>query len=128
MRKTHELYLRVREADEADFGKPIIRIHENNTPQGIKRNDHVDISLDRKNWVTRRLEPAGENGTGYIYMDIHTRGLLNRHTIGIPIAKVYEPCNFYIRKASRWRTIIFPLILVIVIAVIIYIVYSLDLL
>ena len=128
MRKTHEIYLRVREADEADFGKSIIRMHKTNKPQDIKWSDYVDISLDKKRWVTCKLEPTGESGIGHIYMDIYTRGLINRHTVGIPIAKIHEPCNFYIRKASRRRAIILASIVVIVIAIILYVVYSLDLL
>ena len=128
MSRIHELYMRVREADESDFGKSIIRIHSTDMPQDIVWGDAVNISLDKKNWVTCELEPAGEMGTGHIYMDIHTRGLINRHTIGVPTAKPHEPCNIYIRKANRWRSIIFISVVVMVIVVVLYILYSLGVL
>jgi hypothetical protein len=49
MSKTYELYLRVKEADEADFGKFLVRIHKTDKPQGINWGDYIDISLDKKN-------------------------------------------------------------------------------
>ena len=128
MPKTYKFHLRVREADEADFGRSIVRIHKNDKPQGILWGKPIDISLDKKNWVTCKLEPAGETGIGRIYIDVHTRGLINRHAIGIPIAKLHEACNFYIRKAIRWKTITFISIGAIVAVIILSLVYSLDLL
>ncbi len=38
----------------------------------------------------------------------HTaRGLLNKDTSGIQIAKIGEPCNFYMRKASYWKALLY---------------------
>ena len=105
MPKTYEVYLTVREADEADFDKPLVRIHNTDKPRDIKWGDYIDISLDKKSRVTCRLEPAGDIGIGKIYISIHLRGLLNKDSIGIQIAKLGVPCNFYIRKAAYWRTI-----------------------
>jgi len=107
MPKIHELYLRVKEADEADFDKSLVRIHKADKPQDIKWGDYIDISLDKKNWVTGKLEPAGDIGTGRIYIGIHLRGLLNKDSIVIQIAKLGVPCNFYIRKAALWRVILY---------------------
>ena len=98
MSKTYELYLRVKEADEADFGKSLVRIHKTDKPQGINWGDYIDISLDKKNWVTCKLEPAGDIGTGRIYIGIHLRAPLNKDSIGTQIAKLGAPCNFYIRN------------------------------
>ena len=105
MSKTHELYLRVKEADEADFNKPLVRIHRTNKPQDIKWGDYTDISLDKKNWVTCKLEPAGAIGIGKIYISIPQRFLLKKGAIRIPMVMVGEPCNFYVRKASKWRVL-----------------------
>lgn len=107
MSKIYELHLRVKEADEADFDKSLIRIHESNKPQGIEWGDYIDISLEKKNWVTCRLEPAGDIGTGKIYIGIHLRGLLNKDSIGIQIAKLEVPRNIYIRKAAFWKAILY---------------------
>ena len=99
MARAHELFLRVSDADEADYGKPVVRIHEIAKPQGIEWGDPIGISLDKKHWVTCKLEPAGDVGIGKIYIGIHLRGILNKDTLGIQIARLKEPCNFYIRKA-----------------------------
>ncbi len=106
MAKTHEVYLTVREADEADFDKPLVRIHQTGKPQDIKWGDSIGISLDKKSWVSCRLEPAGDIGIGKIYISIHLRGLLNKNSIGIQLAKLGVPCNFYIRKTAYWRAIL----------------------
>jgi hypothetical protein len=100
--RTHELYLRVREADEADYGKWLIRIHEKHKPEDLEWGDQVDISLDKKHWISCQLERAGSIGAGKIYIDIPQRGELNKDT-RIQIARVNEPCQFYIRKASSWK-------------------------
>lgn len=105
MSRTYELFLRVREADEADYRQSIVRIHKANKPQDIKWGDNINISLDRKNWITCKLKPAGDIGIGKIYIGIHLRGLLNKDTVGIEIAKVGVPCNFYVRKASSWKAL-----------------------
>ncbi len=107
MPKTYELYLRVKEADEADFEKSLVRIHKTDKPQDIKWDDYIDISLEKKSWLTCKLEPAGDTGTGRIYIGIHLRGHLNKSSIGIRIAKLEQPCNFYIRKAAFWRVILY---------------------
>ena len=107
MPKTYELYLKVKEADEADFGESLVRIHKTDKPQDIKWGDYIDISLDKKNWVTCKLEPAGDIGTGRIYIGIRLRGLLNKDSIVIQIAKLEVPRNFYIRKAALWRAILY---------------------
>ena len=107
MPKTHEVYLTVKEADEADFDKPLVRLHKTDKPQDIKWGDYIDISLDKKNWVTCKLEPAGDIGTGRIYIGIRLRGLLNKDTIVVQIAKLEVPCNFYIRKTALWRAILY---------------------
>jgi len=57
MPKTYEVYLTVREADEADFDKPLVRIHQTDKPRDIKWGDFINISMDKKHWVTCRLEP-----------------------------------------------------------------------
>ena len=102
MSQIYELCLRVREADEADHGRPVIRIHKTEKPKSLSWGDKINISLDKKNWVTCKLEPAGNIGAGRIYISIHLRGLINKDTRVIPIAKIGEACNFYIRKASPW--------------------------
>jgi len=106
MSKRYEVYLTVREADEADFDKPLVRIHKTDKPIDIKWGDYIDISLDKKTWITSRLEPAGDIGIGKIYISIHLRGLLNKDSVGNQIAKLGIPCNFYIRKAAYWRAIL----------------------
>ncbi|MFC1897709.1 hypothetical protein ACFLX8_03995 [Chloroflexota bacterium] len=103
MPKKHEVYLTVREADEADFDKPLVRIHKTDKPQDIKWGDYIDISLDKKNWVACKLEAAGDIGIGKIYISIHLRGLLNRDSVGNQISKIGVPCNFHIRKVAYWR-------------------------
>ena len=105
MPKTHEVYLTVREADEADFDKPLVRIHKTDKPRDIKWGDYLDIAMDKKNWVTCKVEPAGDIGIGKIYIGIHLRGLLNKNSIGIQLAKLGVPSNFYIRKTASWKTI-----------------------
>lgn len=105
MSRIHELLLRVREADEADYGQSIVRIHNDNKPQGIRLGDRINISMDRKNWITCKLEPAGDIGVGKIYISIHLRGLLNKDTDVSRIARLGVPCSFYIRKASLWRVL-----------------------
>lgn len=116
------------EADEADFGRSIIRIHRQNKPQHIPWGKSIDISVDRKNWVTRKIEPAGTTGIGHIYIDIPTRTLINRHTITSNIAKIHQPCSFYIREAIPWRAITLILIGVGVSIIILSLVYLFDLL
>ncbi len=49
MPRTVPLFLRVSEADEADYGKHIIRIHEDNKPAGINWGDRIKVSIDKKN-------------------------------------------------------------------------------
>ena len=105
MPKIYEVYLTVKEADEADFNKPLVRIHESDKPQGINWGDYIGISVDKKNWVTCKLEPAGDIGIKKIYIGIHLRGLLNKDSIGVHIAKLEGPSNFYIRKTAPWRAI-----------------------
>ena len=109
MSKTHEVYLTVREADEADFDKPFVRIHQTDKPRDINWGDLTDISLDKKSWVTCRLEPAGDIGIGKIYIGIHLRGLLNKDSIGTQLAKLGVPCSFYIRKTAYWRAIFYKI-------------------
>ncbi len=115
MSRIYELFLRVREADEADYGQSIIRIHNDNKPQGIRRGDRINISMDRKNWITCKLEPAGDIGAGKIYISIHLRGLLNKDTDVSRIARLGVPCSFYIRKASPWRVLSYVVVGIIVI-------------
>ncbi len=106
MSRISTLFLRVKEADEADYGKSIVRIHKADKPQGINWGDYLNISLDRKNWVTCRLEPAADAGIGKIYIGIHLRGILNKDTVGIQIAKLDVPCTFYIRKVPFWKALL----------------------
>ena len=110
MSRIYELLLRVREADEADYGQSIVRIHSDNKPQGIRWGDRINISMDRKNWITCKLEPAGDIGVGKIYISIHLRGLLNKDTDVSRIARLGVPCSFYIRKASPWRVLSYVVI------------------
>lgn len=107
MSRIFEFYLRIREADEADFEQSIVRIHQDNKPQDIRWDDNINISLDRKNWITCKLKPADYIGRGKMYIGIHLRGLLNKDTSGIQIAKIGEPCNFYMRKASYWKALLY---------------------
>jgi len=122
MSRIFELSLRVREADEADFEQPIVRIHEDNKPQDIGWNDSINISLDRKNWITCKLKPAGDIGSGKMYIGIHLRGLLNKDASVIQIAKVGGPCNFYMRKASYWKALLYVTIVITVIIAITFLV------
>ena len=98
MPRLYPLVLRVREADESDFGKSVIRIHKTNKPLDINWGDQVNISLSRKNWITCQLEPTGESGAEQMYIDIHLRGILNKDTVGSWIAQIGRPDQFYIRK------------------------------
>ncbi|MDP3879295.1 MAG: hypothetical protein Q8Q07_03175 [Dehalococcoidales bacterium] len=104
MSRTSTLVLRVREADEADFNQPVIRIHESNRPQNIRWGDRVQISLDRKNWISCQPQPTGEAGAGKIYIGIRLRGILNKDTIGLQIAQLEVPATLYLRKAFSWKT------------------------
>jgi len=115
MSRIYELLLRVREADEADYEQSIIRIHNDNKPQGIRWGDYINISMDRKNWITCKLEPAGDIGIGKIYISIHFRGLLNKDTDVSRIARLGVPCSFYIRKAPPWKVLPYIIIGIIVI-------------
>jgi hypothetical protein len=115
MSRIYELFLRVREADEADYGQSIVRTHNDNKPQGIRWGDRINISMDRKNWITCKLEPAGDIGVGKIYTSIHLRGLLNKDTDVSRIARLGVPCSFYIRKTSPWRVLYYVVIGIIVI-------------
>lgn len=125
MSHIHELLLRVREADEADYGKSVIRLHETAKPKDIRWGDYINISLDKKNWITCKLEPSGDIGTGKIYIGIHQRGLLNKDTLGVQIARLGVPCSFYVRKASPWRAPI-SIIGVIIIIAITFLIYFLT--
>ena len=107
MPKTHEVYLTIKEADETDFDRSLVRIHKADKPRDIRWGDYIDISLDKKNWVTCKLEPAGDIGIKKIYIDIHLRGLLNRDSVGVHIAKLEVPFNLFIRKATLWRTMVY---------------------
>jgi len=117
MSRTSELFLRVKEADEVDYGQSVVRIHRADKPRGINWGDRINISLDKKNWVACKLEPAGDLGTSRIYIGIHLRGLLNKDTVGIQIAQLGVPCNFYIRKASSWKVLYIALGVVVIVAV-----------
>ena len=105
--KNSELFLRVREADEADYGKSVVRIHRTDRPPDISFGDHVNISLDKKNWANCKLEPAGDIGADKIYIDVRMRKLLNDNVFGVPLAQVGVPCTLYIKKASAWKPILF---------------------
>ena len=118
MPQIYELCLRVREADEADHGRPIIRVHKNEKPKGLRWGDKINISLDKKHWVNCTLEPAGDIGTGKIYISIHLRGLINKDTRAISIAKIGEPSTFYIRKASPWKALLYISVGILIIAAI----------
>jgi len=105
--KISGLFLRIREADEADYGKSMVRIHRTNRPPDIQWGDYVNISLDKKNWVTCKLEPSGDIGTEKVYIDVKMRNLLNDNVFGVPIAQVGVPSTLYMRKASLWKLILF---------------------
>ena len=121
MSRTSTLFLRVKEANEADYAKSVVRIHKANKPQGINWGDSVNISLDGKNWITCKLEPVGDIGIGRIYIGIHLRGLLNRDTVGRQIAQLEVPCNFYIRKASSRKVLLYITIgIIVVVAFLVY--------
>ena len=117
MLRTSELFLRVKEANEADYGKSVVRIHQADKPRGINWSDHINISLDKKNWITCKLEPAGDLGTSRIYIGIRLRGLLNKDTVGIQLAQLGVPCNFYIRKVSPWKVLYIMLGIAVIVAV-----------
>lgn len=122
MSRISELFLRVREADEADYGQSIVRIHKASKPPDIRWGDDINISLDRKNWITCKLKPASDIGRGKIYIGIHLRGLLNKDTVGIQIARVGVLCTFYVRKASSWKVLFYIAIVFIVIIAIAFLV------
>ena len=103
MPRTNELFLRVRDAPVADYNKLAIRIHNNDKPQDINWGDHVNISLDRKNWLACKLIEAGDTGIGKMYINSHLRGILNRRAVGIQGVRLEVPCQFYIRKVSSWK-------------------------
>ena len=124
MPKTYELYLRVTEADQADFDKSVIRIHQTNKPQGIAWGDYIDISLDKKNWVTCKLEPAHDIGMGRIYIGIPQRGLLSKDAFGQRV-RVGELCNLYVRKVFKWNVFLWVAIAAIVIIAIAFLISSL---
>ncbi|MFC2006249.1 hypothetical protein ACFLVG_04790 [Chloroflexota bacterium] len=127
MSRINKLFLRVREADEADYGKSIVRIHKANKPQGINWGDSINISLDNKHWMTCKLERAGDVGAGKIYIGIHLRGLLNRDTVATQIAQLEVPCDFYIRKASYWKVIFYITIAILLTGAFASLVYFLSL-
>ncbi len=105
MSLTATLFLKVREADEADYGKSVVKIHGADKPVDINWGSYISISLDKKNWVTCKLEPASDTGIGKIYIGIHLRGILNKDTVRVQIAKLEVPSTFYIKKASFWETL-----------------------
>ena len=107
MSQIYELYLRVKEADEADYDRSIIRIHKKEKPTGLNWGEEINVSLDKKNWVNCTLEPAGDTGMGRIYIGIHMKRLINKDNYGNAIAKVGMPSNFYIRKASKQREFVY---------------------
>ncbi len=127
MSRISELFLRVNEADESDFGKSLVRVHGTDKPRDINWGDHIRISLDKKNWVNCRLEPAGDIGAGKIYVGIHLRGLINKETIGIPIIRVGAPSSFCVRKAAPWQLLVSIMIGIIVIGVFAYLAFALGL-
>ena len=106
MSRTSTLFLRVKEADEADYGKSVIRINRVDKPRDINWGNYINISLDKKNWATCKLEPASDTGIGKIYIGIHLRGILNKDTVRVQIAKLEVPSTFYIKKASFWETLL----------------------
>ena len=107
MPRASTLLLRVREADEADFDKPVVRIHKYDKPQGLNWGDHVKISIDTKHWVSCRLEPADATGVGRIYLSIHLRGMINKDTTGLQIAQVGVPCKFFIKKVDYLKVFLY---------------------
>ena len=103
MSKIYELFLTVKEADEADFGQMVVRVHNDSRPGNVQWGDYVDISLDKKHWVTCKLQPSGDIGKSKIYLSIHLRGLINKDSSGVHLARLEVPCPFYLRKASFWK-------------------------
>ncbi|MFC1988778.1 hypothetical protein ACFLVJ_02980 [Chloroflexota bacterium] len=124
MPKTYDFFLRVREADEVDFGTSIIRIHTNNKPQEIEWGESINISIDKKNWITCNLKPAGATGIGHIYIGIHTRRLINQHNRGINRVILNEPSSFYIKKVIPWKAIKFIVFGSIIAAITLSLVFS----
>ncbi|MFC1862235.1 DUF948 domain-containing protein [Chloroflexota bacterium] len=103
----------------------MVRIHKADKPRGINWGDYVKLSLDKKNWVTCRVEPAGEIGMGKIYIGIHLRGLLNKNTTVMEIAKLEVPCNIYVIKAFSWKVFLYVTIGIIVAGAFAFLVYFL---
>ncbi|MFC1932623.1 hypothetical protein ACFLXU_03205 [Chloroflexota bacterium] len=97
-RQTSKLVLRVREADEADYDSDVVRMHEHDKPQGIKWGNRMKLSIDGKNWIPCVLEPYSASVRGRIYLTIHARGMLNVDTIGLQLAKLGEPCTFFMKR------------------------------
>jgi len=126
MSRIHKLFLRVTEADEADYKRSVIRIHQNDKPQDIRWGDRINISLDKKSWITCRLEPAGDVGAGKIYIGIHQRGRLNRDKMANQIARLGMPCSFYLRKASPWKKLLLITIAAIIIIAIAFLILVLT--
>lgn len=129
MSRTSTLFLRVKEADEADYHQSVVRIHETNRPRNINWGDYINLSLDKKHWITCKLEAAGDIGVGKIYISIFLRRLLNKHAAGNQIVQLGEPLNFYIKKAFS-KDIPLPIVIGIIAAAIIvvaFLVYLLDL-
>ena len=127
MPRISTLVLRVKEADEADYGKSVVRIHETGKPKDIKWGDRINLSLDGKNWITCKLEPSGAIGVGKIYIGVHLRGILNKDTVAIQIAQLEAPCKFYIRKVGSWKAPLYITIGITVIVVAAFLIYFLDL-
>lgn len=42
----------------------VIRLHSADKPEEIRRGDYVGISLDKKHWITAKMEPTGDTGSG----------------------------------------------------------------
>jgi hypothetical protein len=97
------VYLRVHDADSDDYDRLVVRLHEDDKPEGIKWGQYIDISLDEKHWVTAKLEPSGLTGMGKIYIHHLLRGTLNRITARKSTGMVGTLCYFYIRKAPSWK-------------------------
>ena len=49
MSQTFTLFLRVKEAPEADLDELVVRIHATDKPRDINWGDYINISLDKKN-------------------------------------------------------------------------------
>jgi hypothetical protein len=97
------VYLRVVDADSEDYGRLVVRIHEDDKPKQIKWGQYIGISLDEKHWVTSKVEPSGLTGKGKIYIHHLLRSTLNRDTTGNRTAAMGTPCYFYIRRAPSWK-------------------------